>query len=316
MPARLHALQRATDQRVKTLPVWPGRALHHGAARLIRVGRREDVLPCLQHHRAEYPRHAALEGAPELAAGDHLLAGVTTLFEVHATDRFVVEHLRHKSLEHRQRDKGHAAEHRTPGPDLGAHGRAFGGGLILGADPEGALLPCITGHGRVQRYRMATRPCHGLPRGGVGHGGAGAVAEQAAQLPLVTRVRQLDLGAQHEHGQAFEGLGQQVLRHDQQHHVGRGLDHDKAGLHAPLGVAEGRQPGLAHGQEQHVVGQLVVQKVGRVFALGLDHPQLGQGAGAIEVAGKFCGEGRGHGVLSRRLAMGLNYHPRLVNMTF
>ena len=55
---------------------------------------------------------------------------------------------------------------------------------------------------------------------GIAHGGSSAFTQQAAQLPVGRGVAQFDLGPQHEHGQALERLGQQVLRHDQQHRVG------------------------------------------------------------------------------------------------
>jgi len=51
---------------------------------------------------------AALERATELAARHHLLAGVAALLEVHATHRFVVQHLRHEGLDHRGGQRGGA----------------------------------------------------------------------------------------------------------------------------------------------------------------------------------------------------------------
>ena len=63
----------------------------------------------------------------------------------------------------------------------------------------------------MQRHREGAIGAGGVPGGGLGgiggiggisplrSGHAGAFAEQAAQLPLATGIRQLDLGAQHEH---------------------------------------------------------------------------------------------------------------------
>jgi hypothetical protein len=49
---------------------------------------------------------------------------------------------------------------------------------------------------------------------------------------------------------------------------------------------------LAHRQKQHIVAQLVVQKVDRVFALGLDHAQMGQGGNALQLSREVVdGEG-------------------------
>jgi hypothetical protein len=50
---------------------------------------------------------------------------------------------------------------------------------------------------------------------------------------------------------------------------------------------------LAHRQEQYVVAQLVVQKVGRVFALGLDHAQMGQGGNALQLCSEVVYGGSG-----------------------
>ena len=60
---------------------------------------------------------AALQRAAELAARHDLLARVAALLEVHAADRFVVDHLRHEGLDHRRGQRHDAAAHFAPLPE-------------------------------------------------------------------------------------------------------------------------------------------------------------------------------------------------------
>ena len=277
-----------------------GRSSCHQAAGLLGVAAVEDFLSALQWGVGMDQVGAAFQGAAKLAAGHDFLAGVAAFFEVHAADRFIVEHLRHKCFVHGLADQGHATHDVGPRPDVTGDVCAHGQGGACRGHPQGARNTGVAQDRRVQRDGVGALGHDRLPGWGVGQNGVGAVAQQAAQLPLRGGVGHFDFGAQHKHGQAFEGLRQQVLRHDQQHGVWRCFDEHKARLHAAFGRAKSGQARLANGQQQDVVAQLVVQEVGGVFALCLDDAQMGQGGLALELVGQCginrCGDCVGHGV--------------------
>ena len=59
----------------------------------------------------------------------------------------------------------------------------------------------------------------------------------------------------------------------------------KTGLHASLGRAEGRQPGLGVWQQREILGELALQETGGVFTFHTNHAEVGQGGDAIESGG-------------------------------
>jgi hypothetical protein len=52
-------------------------------------------------------------------------------------------------------------------------------------------------------------------------------------------------------------------------------------LHAALGIAKGSQTTLPFFHQQHIVGELVVQKAGSVCAGNADDAKVGQGGNAL-----------------------------------
>ena len=110
-------------------------------------------------------------------------------------------------------------------------------------------------------------------------------ARQAVQREVRRGVGQPGLGAQHKHGKALEGGGQQVAAADQQYLGGAALEADEAGLHAAFGRQEGRQPGLLHAQQGEILGELAVQELGGVFAFDTNHAEMGQGGNTVQKRG-------------------------------
>ena len=100
-------------------------------------------------------------------------------------------------------------------------------------------------------------------------------------MEISRRIRQLHLGTQHKHRQTFHSLGDQIATTHQQHFVGVGFAIHKARLHSPLSVAKSAQMALVCLHQQDVLGELVMEKVGSVFARSANHPQMGQGGNAI-----------------------------------
>ena len=100
-------------------------------------------------------------------------------------------------------------------------------------------------------------------------------------MEISRRVRQLHLGTQHKHRQTFHGLGDQIAPTNQQHFVGAGLAIHKARLHTPFGVTKSAQMALFCLHQQDILGELVMQEVGGVFARSANHTQMGQGGNAI-----------------------------------
>ena len=100
-------------------------------------------------------------------------------------------------------------------------------------------------------------------------------------MEICGRIRQLDLGTQDKHRQAFHGLGDQIAPADQEHFVGAWFAIHKASLHTPFGIAKSTQMALVCLHQQDVLGELVVQKVGGVFTNCANHAQMGQGGHAI-----------------------------------
>jgi hypothetical protein len=100
-------------------------------------------------------------------------------------------------------------------------------------------------------------------------------------MKISRRIRQLDLGTQDKHRQAFHSLGYQIAPADQEHFVGVWFAIHKASLHTPLGVAKSAQMALVCFHQQDVLGELVVQKVRGVFTNCANHTQMGQGGHTI-----------------------------------
>jgi hypothetical protein len=71
------------------------------------------------------------------------------------------------------------------------------------------------------------------------------------------------------------------LSQDQPDIVGRGFETDETGLHTPFGIAKSRQMSLVGWQQQKIIAQLVVQKIGSVCALGVEDAEVGQGAATL-----------------------------------
>ncbi|MDT4860120.1 hypothetical protein FQZ97_946630 [compost metagenome] len=248
-----------------------GRRLDHRAAGLLGVAAVEYLLPGGQGFRAVHQVSPALERATKLAARHHLLAGVTTLLEVHAADRLVVEHLRHESLKYRLAERGHRALHIQPVPQVFAQrftgGRRGGGGN----HPQGSRGPV----GGVQAHHAGVVVAPLRPRR-IGQGGGHGAAGQAPDGEGIAGIAQSGFGAQHKHRQPLECGGQQVPAADQQDLVVAALEAHEAGLHAALGRAESRQARLGQAQQREIVRELAMKKLRGVLPVHLDHPQPGQ----------------------------------------
>jgi hypothetical protein len=52
-------------------------------------------------------------------------------------------------------------------------------------------------------------------------------------------------------------------------------------LHTPFGIAKRRKMSLVGWQQQKIIAELVVQKVGSVCALGVEDAEVGQGAATL-----------------------------------
>ena len=126
----------------------------------------------------------------------------------------------------------------------------------------------------------------GLLRDGAHH-----FTRQTPNGLLFGEITQFDFGPQHKQGQTLQGAWQQVAAGDQPDFIGCLFEHHKAGLESPLGVAIARQASMPHGQQQHILRQLIVQKSGCIIALTADDAQMGQGAGPLQ--GQFWGHGGG-----------------------
>jgi hypothetical protein len=100
-------------------------------------------------------------------------------------------------------------------------------------------------------------------------------------MEISRRIRQLHLGTQHKHRQTFHSLGDQIAPAHQQHFIEAGLAKHKARLHTSFGVAKSAQMALVCLHQQDVLGELVMEKIGSVFARSADHPQMGQGGDTI-----------------------------------
>ena len=100
------------------------------------------------------------------------------------------------------------------------------------------------------------------------------VADQAQQVKVGAGIAELGFGAQHKHGQAFEGLCQQVTAEHEQNVVMRALETNKAGLHAAFGRAKSGQACVVQIKQREVIGQLAVQEAGSVIALYADDAQM------------------------------------------
>ena len=88
-------------------------------------------------------------------------------------------------------------------------------------------------------------------------------------------IGQLHLGTQHKHRQTLDGLRHQVApAHQQNLFIGALVKH-KARLHAAFGIAKRRQARLRGLHQQHIVGELVVQKVSSVSSRCAHHAQVG-----------------------------------------
>jgi len=97
----------------------------------------------------------------------------------------------------------------------------------------------------------------------------------APDAKRVARIGQSGLGAQHEHRQPLERRRQHIPAADQQDVLLAALETDEAGLDAAFRGAEGGQPRLGRAEQREVLGQLVVQKRGRIRAFDPDHAQMG-----------------------------------------
>ena len=135
---------------------------------------------------------------------------------------------------------------------------------LCGVQPH---CPCLGLH--LQRPRCCTQ------------GSRQRIAQQAPYLVLLGHIVHHHLGPQHKHAQALQGLRQQVVSQDQPDIVGRGFETDETGLHTPFGIAKRRQTSLVGWQQQKIIAQLVVQKIGSVCALGVEDAEVGQGAATL-----------------------------------
>ncbi len=226
---------------------------------------------------------AALERAAKLAACHHFLARVATLFETDAADRFVIQHLRHKSVLHRRAQQRHAAHHLQPGPQRGFQRRS-GRLRCAGACQRGQPERAPQAQRRWQPQPVAAVVWAELAPGLLGQRRS-AMADHAPERERGAGVAELDLGAQHEHRQAFECGGQQVAAANQQNVVLAELAADETGQHAAFRRAQRGQPRLRQIKQCKVLRQLAVQKRGRIAALGAQHAPLGQGRDAAQAGG-------------------------------
>ena len=170
------------------------------------------------------------------------------------------------------------------GRDLPEHGgqRRGRGQLLVGRDPP----PARHGAGRGRGDPGAGGQLGALPgRARQGAGGrfqGGQLRRVGLHAGHVQRGGgQLDLGAQHEHGQALDQRRGQVLAHQGvqlRGVLGRGgaAPHHQGRQQAALGGAVAGQAGGIGGQAGDVLGQLAVQKGQRVGAAGAENGEIVQ----------------------------------------
>ena len=115
------------------------------------------------------------------------------------------------------------------------------------------------------------------------------------QFDLGRQIAQPTLGAQHEHRQPLDGVGQQVGAAGQPDLVVGHRPQHEAGQQPALGRAIAGGGGASDGQVLNVLRELCVQETARVGALGADQAPVGQAKGAVERAGR--GRGGGHAVI-------------------
>ena len=115
--------------------------------------------------------------------------------------------------------------------------------------------------------------------------GEAILPRQPAQHEGFAGVGEFHLGSQHKHRQPLQSRRQQIAAHDERDVVRCQGQADEARLHPALGRTESGQARLTGLQQQEILGQLVMKKRGRVFALRADHAQMGQGGDAFQRVG-------------------------------
>ena len=250
----------------------------------------KDLLPRLQRHRTAQHLRTPLERAAVLAACHDLLTGVAALLEVHATDQFEVDHLRHELLGCRRHHAGHAAGGFQTAPEFDVQRRQ---GRRCDTGPQTARhgVACDNRIGQADQISITDsrlRP---------GFGSRHARSDQTPQGHISRRVAELAFGAQHEHGQALEHGRQQVRAAGQQDVVTPAPGHE--GRQQPtLGRTETGQMRTAGLQMLHVLRQLAVQKARRFGTGGADHAPVVQPDSAFN--GGQGGGSRVHAVIIMR----------------
>jgi hypothetical protein len=236
------------------------------AGRLV-VAAGVNLLARLRRGVAREHERTALHAAAVLAARNDLLARITALLEVHATDHFQVHHLRHELLDRRGDDARHGALHLEPLPGAERQGGQIG---CRRAGPQRTCLAMRVG----QPNQRAVAPPRRDDRGGRG-------ADDTPQRPFRARVAQAAFGAQHEHAQALQRGGQDIGAARQQVLVRSGAPDDEGRKQPALGRAVAGQARLAQREAGDVLRQLAVQEARGIRALRAHHAPVGQGAGAV-----------------------------------
>jgi hypothetical protein len=129
----------------------------------------------------------------------------------------------------------------------------------------------------IWQQRPAPRRCAGIDAVG-----RQRRAGEAVEHERIAGIAELELGAQHIHRQALEGCGKDVATDHQQHALGLRPDADEARDHASLGRAQRGQARLGRAEEGEVLGQLAVEEIGGLGALGEDHAEVRKGCYAIQ----------------------------------
>ena len=84
------------------------------------------------------------------------------------------------------------------------------------------------------------------------------MAQGSGYVKVLDAVLEFDFGAQHKHGQALEGLGQERERqHQEKGFLALAVD-QHGGLHTPFGVAKNSQAGLLILKPLNILAQLIM----------------------------------------------------------
>ena len=215
----------------------------------------------------------ALERAAKLAAGNDFLTWIAAFFEIYTANGFIVEHLRHKRLKNRLANHGNSRLHFKPVPYFQFNGFSLG---HQGAGRSTPHRSCLASSGIKENQICFINIDFSPSRLGARRYKINSTSCQAIQQKIVSRITEFCFCAHDKHRQPFERGGQEITAAHQQDFFRSTLEHDKAGLHSPLGIAKSRKTSLRRFQQHDVLSQLALQEFRGVFANGTDDSEMRQ----------------------------------------